>query len=85
MVSVGENFTVGMKIKTTASEGLLFYTSDVDDLNTFSIALTDGRVKVINTAGKDNQGRAKRNDVETVKQFNDGAWHHISVTKQGLT
>lgn len=83
-MTVSENFTVGMRIKTLSSDGLLFYASDEDDTNAFSIALSKGKVKVINTAGSDNKGRARRNTIETDGEFNDGLWHHISVKKQGL-
>lgn len=81
---MSENFTVEMRIKTTAEEGLLFYASDMDDTYAFSIALSDGKVKVINTAGSDGKGVAKRNEVETMRKYNDGAWHLIEVTKEGL-
>lgn len=84
-MTVSENFTIGMKIKTYSSEGLLFYASNEDDTNAFSIALSEGKVKVVNTAGADNKGRARRNEIATDQKFNDGAWHHISVIKQGLT
>lgn len=84
VVSVSENFTVEMRIKTTADDGLLFYSSNMDDTFAFSIALSQGMVKVVNTAGSDGKGIAKRNTLETVRRYNDGAWHIIEVTKQGL-
>lgn len=84
VVTVGDNFTVGMKIKTTAENGVLFYASSQDDRNAFSIAIVDGKVKVLNTAGSDGSGVTRRNEVETTKRFNDGKYHHINVVKSAL-
>lgn len=74
-----------MKIKTLAEEGLLFYASSQNDRNAFSVALIGGKVKVLNTAGTDGTGLARRNEVETKDAYNDGAEHTISVFKESLT
>ncbi|KAF6025339.1 LAMA4 [Bugula neritina] len=73
-----------MRIKTLATDGLLFYTTSSDDMYAFSIAMVNGTIKVVNTAGLDSSGNPKRNELATVKAYNDGAWHHMSVVKESL-
>lgn len=83
---VGENFTLGMSIKTTDDDGLLFYASEEDeDKYAYSVAIKDGKIVVRNTAGNDNSGIVRRNEIETMNKYNDGAWHYISITKEGLS
>lgn len=83
---VGENFTIGMRFKTTADEGLLFYASSEDsDKYAFSVALKDGKIVIINTAGTDNEGEGRRNQIETMNKYNDGDSHYFQVTKTGLS
>ena len=82
---VGENFTMGMRIKTTADDGLLFYASSEDNDNyAFSVALKDGKIVVVNTAGTDSQGKIKMNQIETMNKYNDGESHYIAINKTGV-
>ncbi|XP_067931597.1 laminin subunit alpha-like [Watersipora subatra] len=84
VVTINENFTVGMRIKTVAENGTLFYASSQDDANAFSVTLVDGKIRVDNTAGIDGSGAQRKNQVTTKNKFNDGGWHSLEVTKAGL-
>ena len=85
MITVNENFSVSMKIKTVADNGLLFYASSINDMYAFSIALVEGRIQVVNTAGPDrNTGEIRRNVLTTEMLCNDGKWYTINVEKKSL-
>ena len=86
VITVNENFSVSMKIKTVAENGLLFYASSMeDDMYAFSIALVEGRIQVVNTAGPDrNTGEIRRNVLTTEMLCNDGKWYTINVEKKSL-
>jgi len=84
VISVGEDFQVGMRIKTLADEGLLFFASSEDETHAFSLALDDGYIVVKNTAGKDGDGGLRSNSVQTSLKYNDGKWHSIRVEKAAL-
>ncbi|XP_066250557.1 laminin subunit alpha isoform X1 [Euwallacea similis] len=66
---VDSNLKVSLRFKTPEKEGLLFYVTDSDQSNGMSLALVDGRLKLI----------SQRTALMSKESFNDNEWHVVSV------
>ncbi|XP_074640335.1 laminin subunit alpha-like [Tubulanus polymorphus] len=77
-VNINRNFETTLKFRTTESEGLIMYSANEDQSNSFSLALKDGKIVVMNNV---------RGDITTLPTpsaiYGDGKWHYISFTKNG--
>jgi len=70
---------IKLKFKTTAENGVLFYSSDSRHNDFISIYMLKGKVKYGFNCGS---GAA---DLESLRTYNDGQWHTVSVMRRQRT
>uniref|UniRef100_A0A0B7BNE7 Laminin subunit alpha n=1 Tax=Arion vulgaris TaxID=1028688 RepID=A0A0B7BNE7_9EUPU len=75
-VSIGSMFDVTFKMKTMQPNALLMFATDSSQSNTFSVALSNGRIVVIERLGTLSSQLTSR-----VNSYGDGKWHYISIMK----
>ncbi|XP_055884413.1 laminin subunit alpha-like isoform X2 [Biomphalaria glabrata] len=77
-VSIGSMFDVTFKIKTKEINGLLLFASDLSQSNVFAVVMSEGQIKVVETANNEESQLAS-----LPFTYNDGKWHYISIMKMG--